>query len=140
MTIAGAVSHFYYARGNIDWMPSSPVWISFKVTAVYHMGTVAIGSFLVALLIFVRAVLEFVQRRVKYFAGAKYTSWLRYIMACVSCFLWILEKIVKFINRCNHHQTAYTTCCSLCKSTCSALVTIVQISLILPKCTIAAVP
>lgn len=99
MTIAGAIAHFYYARGNIDRMPASPVWSSFKVTLIYHMGTVAIGSFLVALLIFVRIVLEFLHRRLKYLGGSKYTSWVRYIMGCVSCFLWILEKIVKFINR-----------------------------------------
>ncbi len=99
MTIAGAVAHFYYARGDRECMPASPVWRSFKVTAVYHMGTLAIGSFLVALVIFVKIVLDFLHRRLKYFGGTKYTSWLKYIMACVACFLWVLEKIVKFINR-----------------------------------------
>lgn len=99
MTIAGAIAQFYYAKGHADAMPSSPVWSSFKVTLIYHMGTVAIGSFILALLMFIRIVLEFIQRRTKYFARTKYTSWLKYIMGCISCFLWILEKIVKFINK-----------------------------------------
>lgn len=99
MTIAGAIAHFYYARGNADAMPSSPVWSSFKVTLIYHMGTVAIGSFILALLIFIRIVIEFIQRRFKWFAGKKYTSWVKYIMACFICFLWILKRIVKFINK-----------------------------------------
>ena len=99
MTIAGAIARFYYAKGSMEAMPRSPVWSSFKVTLIYHMGTVAIGSFIIALVIFIRIVLEFIQRRTKFLARAKYTSWVKYLMACISCFLWILEKIVRFINK-----------------------------------------
>lgn len=99
MTIAGAIAQFYYAKGDHKAMPNSPVWTSFKITLVYHIGTVAIGSFILALLTFVKIVIEFTQRRTKYLAGTKYTSWLKYIMACFTCFLWVLEKIVKFINK-----------------------------------------
>lgn len=99
MTIAGAIAQFYYAKGDHKAMPNSPVWSAFKITLIYHMGTVAVGSFILALLTFIRVVIEFIQRRTKYFAGTKYTSWLKYIMACFTCFLWILEKIVKFINK-----------------------------------------
>ena len=100
MTIAGAVAQFYYARGSRDKMPRSPLWSSFVITLVYHLGTVAIGSFILALLIFVRLVLTFVQRRTRFLTRGKIgNSWLKYLFSCLALILWVIEKIVKFINR-----------------------------------------
>ena len=104
MTIAGAVAHFYYARGNRDKMPRSPLWSSFNITLWYHFGTVAIGSFILALLIFVRMVLTLIERRSRWLTRSKVgNTWLKYIFSCLTLILWIIEKIVKFINRCSPH-------------------------------------
>ena len=100
MTIAGAVAQFYYARGSREKMPRSPLWSSFAITLVYHLGTVAIGSFILALLIFVRMVLNFIQRRTRFLTRGKIgNSWLKYLFSCLALILWVIEKIVKFINR-----------------------------------------
>ncbi len=102
MTIAGAVAQFYYARGSRDKMPRSPLWSSFVITLVYHLGTVAIGSFILALLIFVRLVLTFIQRRTRFLTRGRIgNSWLKYLFSCLALILWVIEKIVKFINRCS---------------------------------------
>ena len=102
MTIAGAVAQFYFARGNREKMPRSPLWSSFCITLVYHLGTLAIGSFILALLIFVRMILVFIQRRTTWLQRGKIgNSWLKYIFSCLTFLLWIIEKIVKFINRYN---------------------------------------
>lgn len=101
MTIAGAVAHFYFARGNRVKMPSSPLWSSFSITLWYHLGTVAIGSFILALLIFVRMILQFIQRRTRFLTQGRIgNSWLKYLFSCLAIILWVIEKIVKFINRC----------------------------------------
>ena len=101
MTIAGAVAHFYFARGNRAKMPNSPLWSSFNITLWYHLGTVAIGSFILALLIFVRMFLQFIQRRTRFLAQGRIgNSWLKYLFSCLAIILWVIEKIVKFINRC----------------------------------------
>ena len=100
MTIAGAVAHFYFARGNREKMPRSPLWSSLFITLVYHLGTLAIGSFILALLIFVRMILVFIQRRTTWLQRGRIgNSWLKYIFSCLTFLLWIIEKIVKFINR-----------------------------------------
>ena len=104
MTIAGAVAHFYYARGNRDKMPRSPLWSSINITLWYHMGTVAIGSFILALLIFVRMILTIIERRSRWLTRSKVgNTWLKYIFSCLTLILWVIEKIVKVINRCSSH-------------------------------------
>ena len=37
MTVAGAVAHFYFAKGDGVRMPRAPIWRAFWVTAVYHL-------------------------------------------------------------------------------------------------------
>lgn len=101
MTIAGAVAHFYFARGQREKMPRSPLWSAFSITLVYHLGTVAIGSFILALLIFVRMALQFIQRRTTLLTRGRIgNSWIKYLFSCLALVLWLIEKIVKFINRC----------------------------------------
>ena len=88
-------------------MPRSPLWSSFNITLWYHLGTVAIGSFILALLIFVRMVLTFIERRSRWLTRGKVgNTWLKYIFSCLTLILWVIEKIVKFINRCGPHVTS----------------------------------
>jgi hypothetical protein len=63
--IAGAVASFYHARGEAANMPRCAVLASLRRALLYNMGSVAIGSFLVALLQFVRWALAWVARRAK---------------------------------------------------------------------------
>ena len=62
----------------------------------YHIGSVAFGSFLVALIKFVRIVLKFVERKIK---KHKSLAWCKPILMCCQCFLWCFEKVIKFINK-----------------------------------------
>ena len=124
MTIAGAVAHFYYARGNRDKLPRSPLWSSFNITLWYHFGTVAIGSFILALLIFVRMFLTFIERRSRWLTRSKVgNTWLKYIFSCLTLILWVIENIVKFINRCNPHVIP---CCGTSKTSGSTHTGLVQ--------------
>ena len=63
--IAGAVAIFYHARGQAADMPRCAVLVSLRRALLFHMGSVAIGSFLVALLQFVRWALAWIDRRTK---------------------------------------------------------------------------
>lgn len=67
----------------------------------YHMGSAAIGSFVVAIIQFVRFLLEYLDKKSKV-AQAKAGvggRFLKYCMCCIRCCMWYLEKIIKFINR-----------------------------------------
>lgn len=67
----------------------------------FHLGSVAIGSFVVALIQFVRFLLEYLEKKSK-LAQAKAGVagvFVKYLMCCVNCFMWYLEKVMKFINK-----------------------------------------
>jgi len=67
----------------------------------HHLGSVALGSFVVALIQFVRFLLEYLEKKSK-IAQAKAGvagAFVKYLMCCVNCCMWYLEKVVKFINR-----------------------------------------
>ncbi|DBA72774.1 hypothetical protein WJX79_010106 [Trebouxia sp. C0005] len=101
VTIAGAVAHFYWSKGERDRMPRFPVGLALKNTIKYHLGSVALGSFVVALIQFVRFLLEYLEKKSK-IAQAKAGvagAFVKYLMCCVNCCMWYLEKVVKFINR-----------------------------------------
>lgn len=51
-----------------------------------------------AIIQFVRAVLEYIDRKSKKMQENGNPA-LKYIMCCLRCLLWLLERIVKFINR-----------------------------------------
>ena len=100
MVIAGAVAHFYYAKGDRQVMPPRPICRAFWIAAVYHMGTIALGSFIVAVIVFVKYIVVFVEKRTRWFTGWGWAKrWLKYLVATLVCLLWVLERIVKFINR-----------------------------------------
>jgi choline transporter-like protein 2/4/5 len=54
VTIAGAIGSFYWAGGKEENMPTFPVLVAIKNTFIYHVGSVAFGSLLIAIVMFVR--------------------------------------------------------------------------------------
>ncbi len=81
--------------------PSQPIQIVVCNADRYHLGSVALGSFVVSLIQFVRFLLEYLEKKSK-IAQAKAGvagAFVKYLMCCVNCCMWYLEKVVKFINR-----------------------------------------
>lgn len=97
VTIAGAISNYYWSRGDSSQMPTFPVLTALKNTTVYHMGSVAFGSFIIAVIQLIRFLLEYLDRKTKELQAAnKCAAW---ALCCCKCCMWCLEKIVAFINR-----------------------------------------
>ena len=72
-----------------------------RSTHRFHLGSVAIGSFVVAIIQFVRFLLAYLEKKSK-MAQAKAGvagAFVKYLMCCVNCFMWYLEKVMKFINK-----------------------------------------
>jgi choline transporter-like protein 2/4/5 len=91
---AGAIATFYWERSN---MPAAPVKTAFNRTLRYHMGSIAIGSFIVAVVQFMRAILEYIDQKTKRMSDSN--PILKYAMCIVKYCMWYLEKVIKFINR-----------------------------------------
>lgn len=62
---------------------------------VFHLGTIAFGSLIIAIVKLIRALLEYVEKKVKDKAGKV----ARCVFCCCRCCLFCLEKFLKFLNR-----------------------------------------
>lgn len=107
MSIAGAVCAWYFSRdpgGDADKKPASlytlerfPLASSCWRTFRFSMGTIAFGSFFIALLQFIRACLAYIQKKMK--DAKQDTPLMRFICCCVSCCLLCIQKCLELITR-----------------------------------------
>lgn len=68
-----------------------------RTTVIYHLGSIALGAFVIAVIQFIRLLLEYVDKKTRQLQQQnKVAQWL---MCFVRCLMWCLEKIVAFINR-----------------------------------------
>jgi solute carrier family 44 (choline transporter-like protein), member 2/4/5 len=75
---------------------------SLKDTLIYHMGTLAFGSLLIAICKFVRFIIGQIEKRLKKAVGNKskiVSCMITFVSCCCKCCLWCLEKFLKYVNR-----------------------------------------
>ena len=73
--------------------------------AAYHLGTAAFGSLVIAILKTIQAIINYLQRKNKASTDAM-SKILGYVLACLSCCIWCMEKCMKFINKNGYIQCA----------------------------------
>lgn len=61
------------------------------------MGTIAFGSLLIAIVKIIRVILEFLSRKLK--PKVESSKIAKYLVCCLKCCFWCLERFIKFINR-----------------------------------------
>ena len=121
MVLAGVFSQWYWTPsvdGKKRNLPSCALGTSLWNTTVFHLGTVAFGSLIIAIIRMIRTILEYIEKKLKKFNNdlTKYKvgkpgkcSTKLFISRCLLCFckccLWCLEKFMRFINR-----NAYIMC------------------------------
>jgi choline transporter-like protein 2/4/5 len=62
---------------------------------VFHLGTIAFGSLIIAIVKLIRGVLEYFEEKVKDKTG----TIARFLFCCCRCCLFCLERFLKFLNR-----------------------------------------
>jgi len=65
------------------------------VLVTYHLGSVAVGSFLVAALQFIRLILSYIAKQSQAGGNAAAAAAAKACMCCITCF----EQVVKFLNK-----------------------------------------
>lgn len=95
MTLAGAFASYYWAFNKDKDMPATPVLSSLGRSLRYHMGSLAFGSLIIALVQLVRSFLEYIDRKLK----SSENKVAKFILKCLKCCFWCLEKLLKFINK-----------------------------------------
>ena len=63
VTIAGAVSTWYFTREKS--FLRFPILVGLKNLIRYHLGSVAFGSFIIALIKFIRMIMAYVEKKIK---------------------------------------------------------------------------
>ena len=101
--INGAVCFWYYnSTTKVKHTITTSIWWAVR----YHLGTIAFGSFILAVVWVLRVVAEYIQQKQEQQrkAGVENTT-ARFVLCCMKCILAICEKLIKFINR-----HSYTEC------------------------------
>jgi len=111
MAIAGAFVQFYWTRDKrkVHFPVVRGIWWVFR----YHLGTVAFGSCIIAIIQLIRTILAYIQNKTK----DSQSEVVKYLLMCLQCCLWCFEKVMKFINRNAYIYTAFkgSNFCSSCK-------------------------
>ncbi|XP_044804100.1 choline transporter-like protein 2 isoform X2 [Bubalus bubalis] len=95
VTLAGAFASYYWAMNKPDDLPAFPLFSAFGRALRYHTGSLAFGSLLLAIVQVIRVILEYLDQRLK----AAENKFAKFLMSCLKCCFWCLEKFIKFLNR-----------------------------------------
>jgi len=108
--IAMAVSTWFFTakekKGKVK-----VVWESVKTICRYHIGSVAFGSFIIAVVQFIRYVMKYLEKQ----ASAQKNRVMVYVLKLLQCCMWCFEKCLKFLNKNAYIQIALNGT-NFCKS------------------------
>ncbi|KAH0618496.1 hypothetical protein JD844_017762 [Phrynosoma platyrhinos] len=94
-TLAGAFASYYWAFRKPADIPTCPLFASFGRAIRYHTGSLAFGSLILAVVQLIRVILEYLDHKLK---GSQ-NAFAKFLLCCLKCCFWCLEKFLKFINR-----------------------------------------
>ena len=95
MTLSGAFASYYWCF-NKDEVPFFAILGSFYRCVRFHLGSIAFGSLLVAVVRFIRVILEYIDGKCKKYAD---NTFVRVVSCLFRCCFWCLENFLKFINK-----------------------------------------
>ncbi|PAA71580.1 hypothetical protein BOX15_Mlig025792g1 [Macrostomum lignano] len=95
MTLAGAFASYYFAFNKPKDIPTFPLLASFWRCIRYHMGSIAFGSLIIAIVQAIRIILEYIDAKL---SGSQNPIG-KFFIKCLKCCFWCLEKFVKFISK-----------------------------------------
>jgi hypothetical protein len=100
-SLAGAVAGWYFAKGKEKLLPTYVI-TGLKNSALYHSGSIALGSLIVALIQLVKYYLEYLAEQQK---KAK-NKIMEIVFRLLAYVIWCVEKCVKFLNKNAYIQIA----------------------------------
>ena len=100
MVLAGAFAQWYWTFRKEE-APCCVLHASLFNAVAFHLGTLAFGSCIIAVVRMIRTVLSYVEKKLK-----GYNNELTRCLICLcKCCLWCLERFMRFVNR-----NAYIMC------------------------------
>eukprot|EP00450_Noctiluca_scintillans_P039716 CAMPEP_0194476184 /NCGR_PEP_ID=MMETSP0253-20130528/101_1 /TAXON_ID=2966 /ORGANISM="Noctiluca scintillans" /LENGTH=824 /DNA_ID=CAMNT_0039315027 /DNA_START=56 /DNA_END=2530 /DNA_ORIENTATION=- len=99
--VAGAVGAWFFAPKG-DKMTTWSLGIGIKNAVLWHTGSLAFGSFILAVVQFIRWFLYWLKKQ----AEAQGNIVMVYVCKILGCLVWCFEKCVKFLNKNAYIQIA----------------------------------
>lgn len=99
--IALAISTWYFCRDK-STIGNTTALASIRRGLYYHMGTAAFGSLIIAIIKTIRAIIAYLQKKAK----KSKSKVAQAVLCCLQCFMWCLEKCMRFLNKNAYIQTA----------------------------------
>ncbi|GLE06145.1 hypothetical protein PINS_up015356 [Pythium insidiosum] len=112
-TLAGCFCEYYWTldkRQIRGFVLLRSLWR----TTRYHLGTMAFGSLIIAVVQMIRLGLEYIDQKMR--ATKQGNTFVKVVMCCLKCCMWCFEKVVKFLN-----QNAFIIVAMKGKSFCPAM-------------------
>jgi hypothetical protein len=100
-SLAGAVAFWYFAKNDSKLNPTFVI-TGLKNSALYHSGSIALGSLIVALIQLVKYYLQYLAEQQK---RAK-NKLMELVFRCLAYLIYCVEKCVKFLNKNAYIQIA----------------------------------
>jgi choline transporter-like protein 2/4/5 len=103
MTLAGSFGIWYWTpfknekKTKKKNLPFFTLFKSFGRAFFLHFGTLAFGSLIIAIIKFIRILLDLIHTQAK--SKADSSKLARFLLACCKCCFWCLERFIKFMNR-----------------------------------------
>uniref|UniRef100_A0AC34RSH8 Choline transporter-like protein n=1 Tax=Panagrolaimus sp. JU765 TaxID=591449 RepID=A0AC34RSH8_9BILA len=95
ITLAGAFASYYWAFRKPKDVPSFPVIQSLGRAFRYHLGSLAFGSLILAIVKIIRAILEFLYQKLH----ASQNKVAKVIFAILKCFFFCLEAVLRALTK-----------------------------------------
>ncbi|KAK1886760.1 Choline transporter-like protein 2 [Dissostichus eleginoides] len=95
VTLSGAFASYYWAFKKPNDIPAFPIFASLGRALRYHTGSLAFGSLILSIVQVIRVLLEYLDHKLK---GAQ-NKCAKFLLSCMKCCFWCLEKCIKFLNR-----------------------------------------
>lgn len=100
-----AVCTWYFSSSN-DTSGNFSLWTGFKWSLTYNLGSLALGSLVLAIIWIFRVIFEYIDNKL---SGAKeQSSVIQYVSMCCRCFLDCFHRFIKFLNTNAYIQIALT--------------------------------
>lgn len=93
-----SVSMWYFSH-NSDTKATSSIMTGIGWVFRYHLGSLAFGSFIIALIWFVRLIFEYLEKKMKMEGGAANNPLVSCLICCFKCCLDCCNRFVKYINK-----------------------------------------
>lgn len=97
VTIVSATTYYFNnSRDRPDEEASAEICYGFKCAYLHHPGSIALGSFIIALIRFIKFVFYYLAKKAEKLGGDN--GCVKCMIACATCILNCIERIVDYLN------------------------------------------